>query len=199
MTPERIAGIGFVVLLHIVAIWAIVSGLVPKVFAPPPPPDIVLVKVPDKEVIPPPAPKMPPVNLANPTTADNVPPPLIKFQPDEPPPLQPPPRGEPARPFTPQIPDTTAIGIADTHTIPPYPANERRMGFQGTVTLHLTISPQGSVIAADIVKSSGSSGLDQAALSWVTNHWKYKPAIQNGVPAESHVDANVVFSLRNAG
>ncbi|MBV8977162.1 MAG: energy transducer TonB [Alphaproteobacteria bacterium] len=99
----------------------------------------------------------------------------------------------------PAAPDSAASAIAATHTIPDYPALARHMGWEGKVVLHLSISPQGIVTAADVVRSSGYDELDQAAVSWVIAHWRYNPAIEDGSPVASETDAAVVFNLRNAG
>jgi protein TonB len=198
MTPERIAGIGFVAMLHVIVLWAIVAGLMQRIASPPPVGPITATFVPVKPVPPPPAPKVPVVTVNDPLTA-SVPKPIIDIKDDTPTRTDAKPEPTPLGPVTPTVADTPAAGVAATHTIPPYPALARRLGQEGTVTLRLTISPQGVVTGADVVKSSGNTDLDQSAVSWVTAHWKYKPAIQNGSPAESRTTAVVVFNLRNAG
>lgn len=99
---------------------------------------------------------------------------------------------------TPSIPDSSASGILDTHTTPPYPPDARNLSQHGTVTLVLSIDATGSVTNAQVRISSGYSGLDQAAMNWVIAHWRYKPAIQNGVASASTSLAAVKFDLRNA-
>ena len=98
----------------------------------------------------------------------------------------------------PPAPDTSASGVMSTHTTPPYPELDRRMGNQGTVKLRLSISAQGAVTAADVIQSSGFPSLDQAAVSWVIGHWKYKPAVQAGAAVASSTVAAVVFNIKNA-
>jgi protein TonB len=198
MTPERIAGIGFVLLLHVIAIWAIVNGLAQKIVkAVEPPPIVATIDKIKQPVVKPPT--LPPVELKT-TLQPQVPKPDINIQPERaaPQPIAPVPL-QPQPPQNPGIPDSAVSGIMSTHTTPPYPAVDRRFGNQGTVKLRLTISPQGIVTAADIVQSSGFAGLDQAAMSWVMQHWKYKPALQGGVPVASTAVAAVVFNIRNAG
>jgi protein TonB len=90
-----------------------------------------------------------------------------------------------------------AIGIASTHTLPPYPPVARRIGAEGKVTLNLTVTAEGRVAQADIVTSSGRDDLDQTAQQWIVAHWAYKPALENGVPAVSHTLATVTFNLIN--
>lgn len=92
-------------------------------------------------------------------------------------------------------PTQAAVGIISTHTVPPYPPIARRMGAQGKVTLRLTVSPQGRVVLADIVTTSGRDELDQAAQQWIVAHWTYKPALENGVAVGSRVLVTVNFNL----
>lgn len=198
MTPERIAGIGFVAVLHVIVLWAIVAGLLQRIPKTPPPKEITGTFLPVKPVTPPPAPKMPVVTVDDPVTA-SVPKPIIDIKDDTPTRTDAKPTPIPLTPSTPAVADTPAMGIAATHTIPPYPMLERRLGEQGTVTLRLMISPQGVITGAEVVKSSGYPGLDQGAITWVMAHWKYKPAVQNGSPVASQTTAAVMFSLKNAG
>jgi protein TonB len=49
-----------------------------------------------------------------------------------------------------------------------------------------------------IAKSSGDDGLDEAAMNWVREHWRYKPAMKDGLPVVAQSEAQVVFSLRQS-
>lgn len=88
-----------------------------------------------------------------------------------------------------------ASAITATHTIPVYPALDRRLDHQGTVLLALVIDAQGNVTGANIVQSSGFDGLDQAAVAWVKTHWRYKPATRNGNAVAALARAEVTFRL----
>src|SRR5687768_15842604 len=66
-------------------------------------------------------------------------------------------------PPQPAIPDRGPVGIAATRTTPPYPVIARRVGWEGTVMLRLTVTPQGRVSRADVVTSSGHVELDRTA------------------------------------
>ena len=201
MTPEHVVGIGFVAVLHVIVVWAIVTGLAQKIVHAVAPKDITIIDIKKPDQPPPPKPTIPDVKLPTQHTS-LVAPPTVVIHDDAPvsplvvdrgPPQQ---RGE-TRIVS--IADTFATGVAGTHTIPPYPELDRRLGNQGTVELKLSISPQGIVMAADVVKSSGFARLDQAAQSWVIQHWKYKPATKGGEPVASTTTAAVMFSIRNAG
>lgn len=195
---EHLVGIGFVVVLHIFAVYAIVSGLGNQIVRAVAPPDLV-VQLPhdeDKPLVKRDAPKPPTVEVPK-YSEPTVVPPVVNIETTE--------TTQQLAPAQPQQPtqvatiasDTAASAVAGTHTIPPYPAIERKLGNQGTVKLRLTISTSGAVAAADVVQSSGFPGLDQAAVSWVMQHWKYKPAVQGGQPVASTTIAAVVFNIRN--
>ena len=162
---------------------------------PPPTPDVKL-QTPPKIVpayIPPPD-----IKVAQPPP----PAPIQQVQRTTPPPQTPPPRPAPitppAPPAAPAVPDSGPVGIASTHTTPPYPAVARRLGKEGTATLSISVSASGDVTDASVVSSSGNEELDQAAVEWVKSHWRYKAAIRNGQPAPSTIQAAVKFTLQNA-
>jgi len=104
-----------------------------------------------------------------------------------------------ARPQSPGLVDHGPVSLMATHTIPPYPALDARLGNQGTVLLHLVIGSDGRVRAADVVRSSGFPGLDQAAEAWVMAHWRYQPALKGENAVESAANVAVTFNLKNAG
>lgn len=95
--------------------------------------------------------------------------------------------------------DHGPLTLVGTHTIPPYPAMDVRLGNEGTVLLRLTVGTDGRVVDAKVVRSSGSDSLDRAAQSWVIGRWRYQPAWRGGVAVPSAVDVAVKFSLKNAG
>ena len=199
MTPERLVGIGFVGVLHLIAIWAIIAGLGQQILkiVEPPPITLIMPRV-DHPPPPPPPVKPPKVTLPRSTLIETVPLPRFTIADDtaQRPPaqvatLQPPPEHAP-------IADSAASGVAGTHTIPPYPMTAIRLGEEGRVMLHITISAGGSVASASVTQSSGFTDLDQSAIAWVLAHWKYKPATRGGVAVASATDAAVVFSLKNA-
>lgn len=94
-------------------------------------------------------------------------------------------------------PDRAPVSITATHTAPPYPPIERRIGVEGKVTLRLTVNADGRVSEAEVVTSSGREGLDQAAQQWIMAHWTYKPALAKGVAVAGKALATVTFSLTN--
>jgi periplasmic protein TonB len=95
-------------------------------------------------------------------------------------------------------PTRAAVSVAATHTVPSYPVIARRVGWEGQVTLRLTVLTDGHVGAAEVVTSSGRVDLDQTAQAWIVSHWRCRPALDKGLPAVSQTLATVVFSLKDA-
>ncbi|HEY1630958.1 MAG TPA: energy transducer TonB [Rhizomicrobium sp.] len=87
------------------------------------------------------------------------------------------------------------VAVASTHTIPPYPSLDTRLGHEGQVTLVISLDAGGAIAGATVVKSSGYDSLDDAAVAWVKSHWRYKPATKGGVAVPSTTRATVVFHL----
>ncbi len=194
MTSRRTAIVGGVALLHVVVVYAIVTGMAGAVISAVP--NIIEARIiepsaPPKTDLVPPKPILKTVDMP---TAPTVPPPVIAIASDQPPSIN----VQPTLNNTPPSPDTAASSIGNTHSTPPYPGEARAAGHEGTVVLALTISPTGDIVAASVFQSSGFPELDQSAVAWVTGHWKYKPAIQGGVAVTSQAQAAVKFDLRQA-
>lgn len=201
MTPERVIGLGFVGVLHVVAVSAIVLGLQQHFTKAPPEQPIVITKVKDPEITKTVTPQLPNVKLEDHTRV-LVPPPPIHID-DGPRPITDttstptPPQPQPTQVAS--IPDTATTGIMSTHSSPAYPLLDRRLGHEGTVTLRLLVSPEGTVNDAQVIKSSGYTGLDEAAVAWVIAHWRFHAATHSGAAVESQTSAAVMFSLHNSG
>ncbi len=84
-TTERIVGVGFVALLHVIAIWAILSGLAQKFVKAIDPPPIAWIPPIPHQPPPQPAPPMPHVEPTVPTTTVAIPPPQFTIQQPTPP------------------------------------------------------------------------------------------------------------------
>jgi protein TonB len=81
---------------------------------------------------------------------------------------------------------------------PAYPAAARRNGEEGTVTLRVLVSTDGTPREVALERSSGSSVLDAAALGTVKN-WRFIPARRAGEAQEAWVLVPVVFRLEPRG
>ena len=191
LTPRRAVAVGSVGLLHVAVVFALITGMTPgvvktvtRVFFV----DMTTSAPPTKPATPP-----QPPNLAHPTGATDPNPPIPNFTIKDDDRSNPPFGGTASHP---PASDSAASGVTGTHSTPPYPMEARLLSHQGTVLLDLTISPQGDVMAASIVRTSGFAELDNEAVSWVLTHWKYKPAIQAGVPITSRTQAAVKFDLK---
>jgi periplasmic protein TonB len=192
MTPNRAIAIGAVALLHVVAVYALMTGMTAQI-AKLLPPDLQVAWVdtaPPKTVPVPPQPKL--IDPVAPTVP-TAPVPVI----------QTPNTDRSGINVTPSqtnpVPaNSSATGISNTHSTPPYPVEARTLSHQGTVMLQITVSPQGDVVAANVVQSSGYAELDQSAVNWVLAHWKYRPAIVGGVAVTSQTEVAVKFDLKDA-
>jgi protein TonB len=191
ITPRRAATIGGVGLLHVAAIYALISGMAAQIVRLVPP-DLQIETLqtttrPDTV----PVPQLP--TLAQPTedTTPKVEPPIINIANTDSATIT-----VTSTTHAQPAADSGATGVGSTHSTPPYPLEARAQSHQGTALLQLTISPKGDVVAANIAQSSGYAELDAAAVSWVMAHWKYKPAIQGGVAVTSQTQAAVKFDLK---
>ena len=190
---NRVFALGSVGLLHLLAIYALVSGMAGTIVKKYVPPDLQVTWLdtftPPKTVPLPPQPKLTrPENVTLPSA------PIPEFRTSDP--------GGGGINVLPQFPvpraDSGAAGLSSTHSTPPYPLEAQLQSHQGTVLLAITVSPQGDVVAANVLRSSGYSELDEVAISWVIAHWKYRPAIVDGMAVTSQTQAAVKFDLRAA-
>lgn len=205
--PERIAGLAFALLVPAAFVYAFVSGMAQNFVHSIPALLEVRVAPPQEETTPPPPPPPMPtvVELAAPTLRA----PVIRIARPEPArdtitvregPSQPPAPTNfaPIAPAAPPPPPTSAEAVAGTHTTPPYPLIARRLSEQGTVRLKIALSDAGAVLGVEVVRSSGHQSLDEAAVSWVKSHWRWRPATRAGTPVASTTIADIVFDLRES-
>ncbi len=82
-------------------------------------------------------------------------------------------------------------------TDPPYPEQARQQGIEGTVILKLTITAEGGPCNVAVVRSSGHSALDEAAVAHVKKT-KFSPALKHGDPVAVTITFRVKFRLVNA-
>jgi protein TonB len=193
-TSNRLIAMGSVGFLHVLAIYALVTGMASHIVKTFVPPDLQIAWV-DAVMPPRPVPLPPHPRLTQPQSVHiaSVPIPIIRSADAD---------GGGINVMAWQshvepIADSAASGLSNTHTTPPYPAESRAQSHQGTVLLHITVSPQGDVVSANIVRSSGYAELDRVALAWVVAHWKYRPAIEGGVAVTSATQAAVKFDLKD--
>jgi protein TonB len=190
---KRATGFLFAGLLQVGFVWALVAGLDVKDLVKPlvEPFETFIAKDNIKPVAPPPVRDVDVKPLV-------VPMPIVEYETPRP--------TAPTEVTTEIHPGGTAgpgdhgpVSVASTHTIPPYPALDIRLGNQGTVVLRLLVGTDGRVLDAKVVRTSGSESLDRAARSWVMARWRYQPAIRGGTAVQGAVDVAVKFDLRNTG
>lgn len=82
-----------------------------------------------------------------------------------------------------------------SRTNPAYPEEVRRQGISGTVSIRAVIGTDGSIEGASITASSGSSALDQAALT-AFYQWSFAPAKNaRGRAVRCYISQSFVFNL----
>lgn len=157
---KHLVGISFVVVFHIVLVWALVNGLARKV--------VEVVKGPletkiIQEVKPPPpdAPPPPPPKLAPPPPPDFIPPPEVNIA-DAAPVTNTITAVTTAKPKVAHVPPVVKAGRCRE---PEYPPSSARLGEAGRVVLQLLVDVGGKVVDSKIEKSSGYPRLDEAARS----------------------------------
>jgi len=201
-TEKRAISVGVVALVHVVAIYALATGLasqlvqrgLEEIKA-----EVVQEKPPDTPKTPPP----PPPELQKPPPPF-VPPPDLNLQTEAPtntitqvttaitppPPVAPPPKAVPVAP-----PITTPVSVGRAHECQSkYPPLAMRLSHEGTVTIGMTVETDGSVSNVHVVDSSGHDELDQGAVSCASS-WRYKAATQGGQPIAHEWKATVKYKL----
>lgn len=78
---------------------------------------------------------------------------------------------------------------------PVYPEAAQAAGLQGKVTVKVYISPRGEVKSTEIIESSGSVILDEAALRAAQSS-RFNPAEKDHQPVDAEATASYRFELR---
>jgi len=194
---RRLGGFVFVVLLHVLLLYALQSGLaktlVNKVMGPLDASLIEEVKE-DIEEPPPPPPKFqapPPVFVDMPEVAITQEAPATTITATNAPPkaAPPPPKADVIIP--PKVNPRNPISQ------PEYPTMSRRLGEEGVVVLLLTVDEDGRVTAASVDTSSGFERLDEAAVKEAMRPrlWKFVPGSINGKPGSMQFKFAVRFKI----
>ncbi len=167
---------------------ALVVTLIQPNMAPPPPPPAE----PETPLLPDPPPAIvaPPPLIQAPAA-----PQLIRVVDAPPPPkaaVVAPPEAKPGPPAPITPPDYTA-GYLD-NPAPRYPVESRRKGEEGAVVVQVSVSIAGQAQEIRVVKSSGYSRLDDAAVDAI-RRWRFAPALQAGQPVAAWVEVRIPFVL----
>lgn len=193
---KHLGGIAFVVAIHILVVYALVTGLARKV--------VEVVRAPlearlveEMRKAPPEAPPPPPPKLAPPPPAF-VPPPEVTVAVQVPvaatisqvstePVAASPPRQVQRSP--------AVIDARQSCAKPEYPAVSKRLEEAGTVTLNFLIDIDGRVVDSKVVSSSGYQRLDQAARG-ALSLCRFKPGTADGKPERSWASINYTWELQ---
>ncbi|WP_408611059.1 energy transducer TonB, partial [Limnohabitans radicicola] len=201
---KHLVGLGLVVLLHLLLLWAINSGLArsfvkklkgpveavlleeqkPDIPPPPPPP-------PPKNLPPPPPSYVPPVDVpvSAPPAANAIAAVSNTPQPPAPPSPAPVVAAPPAAPVR-----TGAVVNSANCEKPEYPSASRRLEEEGTVSLRFLVGVDGKVIQAEVDKSSGFRRLDEAARAGLAK-CQFKPATVDGKPEQAWASMKYTWRL----
>lgn len=77
---------------------------------------------------------------------------------------------------------------------PPYPEQALRRNEQGRVLIRVEVAPDGTPLSVSLAQSSGSTVLDDAALTAV-RHARFSPATRGGMPVAGTAEVPIVFRL----
>jgi protein TonB len=194
---RRTAVLAAIIALHVFILWALASGLARKaieVLAPPIQTDIVQE---EKSKVEPPPP--PPPELRKEVV--EVPPPDINIAMPE---------------VGPQTTAITAVAVAKPTVAPPkaasvstppkakfgptetyYPDASRRLGEEGTATVHVCIGANGKLTGAPtILQSSGKERLDQGAINYAKDQ-RWTAGTDDGKAVDKCLDFRVKFQLHS--
>lgn len=81
-----------------------------------------------------------------------------------------------------------------TNQPPRFPAAALREGRGGRVVLKVTVNEQGVVTHMSVIRTSGHSDLDRAAMDGV-GHWEFEPARRLGLPVTQDIAVPVSFEF----
>jgi periplasmic protein TonB len=208
---KKFSGFAFVVLLHLLIVYALVTGLARKVVEvvkqpvetkiieevkPPPPKDLPPPPPPPKLTAPPP-PFIPPpeVNIQTPPPPNTIAA-VTNVRPENPvmPPPAPPAPAAPAAQGPAGPARTAAVVDASQCQKPEYPRKSLRAEEQGTVVLQFLIGVDGRVADSKVERSSGFRDLDSAARA-ALSLCKFKPGTVNGQPEASWTRMEYVWKI----
>jgi protein TonB len=200
---KHLVGLTIVFLLHVLIIYALVTGLARKVVEvlkkpietkiveeakPPPPPETPPPPPPKLTTPPPPFIPPPEVQIAVPAPAATItavtttpPPPVANIAPTPPPVAKAPVR-------------TAPVIRKEGCQEPEYPTASRRAEETGIVTLRFYVDEEGRAVKSEVIRSSGHKRLDEAARA-ALSLCKFKPGMVDGKPVPMTGELQYVWRL----
>lgn len=88
--------------------------------------------------------------------------------------------------------------IAETRSKPPYPEMSKMTGEAGNTLLEVLIGTDGVPVDAQVVETSGSIRLDEAARDHVKSVWRWAPPQRDCRPIQIRTRVEVVWNLIDA-
>ena len=198
--PQRHAvGIGLVVVLHLLLLWALQSGMSQEVQRKMQVVADVLLLASDAPKPPPPPPQSaPPPRNPPPATVPAIETPVVMppsanavtVAPSAPTPAAP---AAPAAPRSDAVRTAAVVNAAQCEK-PEYPSASRRMEEEGTVHLRFLVGVDGKVIQSEVEKSSGFKRLDEAARAGLSR-CQFRPAMVDGRPEQAWASMRYTWRL----
>lgn len=207
---SRSAATALVVLLHVVIIYALVTGLARRMVKVIPHPLETKIIEEAKPVVPdvPPPTRLPTPKFEVPPPP-YIPPPEVRIQ-------QPPPQrspivvSTPVKPEAPTPPPVVRAVEAPPHNFvhtppvieasrcekPEYPPAARRLRESGTVVLRILVGVDGRVISSEVETSSGYKRLDEAARQGLSL-CRFKPGTMDGKPEQAWATLRYAWRLQD--
>lgn len=212
-----------VVLFHVLAIWALQTGLLQRAVEIIVPVEVVaqIIDLPTPKVTPTPPPTPAPTPAPPEPVKRSVSKPAPIAQPSQPVPqllavadASPAPNAPAPQPVAPPVAYSPSVPVAAapapaapakielpssnadylSNPKPPYPAMSKRLGEQGKAVVRVLIGADGLPQKAEIRQSSGFERLDQSALATVMK-WRYVPGKRGGVPEAMWFNVPISFVL----
>jgi protein TonB len=204
---------GSVLLFHVLAIWALQTGLLMRAVEIIVPVEVLaqIIDLPTPKIAPTPPKPPEPVKqmVSKPKQVTQVAPTLLAVADATPTPNAP--SVQPIAPQAPYVPTVAApmpptppaaakiiLPSSDAAYLsnpkPPYPDKSNRMREEGTVRVRVLVSAEGLPLKVELSKSSGFERLDQSALATVPK-WKFVPGKRDGVAEDMWFVVPIPFSL----
>ena len=193
-TQQRSIGIFIVIAFHVLLIWALATGLGTTIATLITPDSIKLTPL-EKQIVPPPteAPLEPVIDNRPQVIIDPKITPNIIFDDALPPLVTSPSSGEPV------IPSNLSKAKLLKASKPDYPSAAARLGQEGATGLKLFINVDGRVSDVQLISSSGSSRLDDAAVKHAKRNWVFSPCTEGGKAVACWHQTKLVWQLKDAG
>lgn len=193
-TQQRSIGIFIVIAFHVLLIWALATGLGTTIATLITPDSIKLTPV-EKQIVPPPTaePQEPVINnrtqinidpnISTNITFDDALPPLVTST------------GSSES----VIPSNLSRAKLLKASKPDYPSAAARLSEEGATGLKLLINAAGRVTDVQLISSSGSTRLDDAAIKHAKRNWVFSPCTEGGKAIACWHQTKLVWQLKDAG